>query len=213
MASGSKSVKRTVSDRIDGVETEQLALLSLFVFVLLTTFVTMTSLVSFDRLVTILSGAEVWNGGVADNDGDARRIYRAIFPVEPEQAMIIPKLSRLAFVVVIGQIVHRTNQRLAEHAKGLSMFGIALYLALLFSIQNRRYEIAWVLAVQFFLLGYYGASFAFVALRSLPFLSAIPGPAQHTENSERGDEGNDSSREERTDDSRERRPRIRNPRD
>lgn len=212
MNSDNKSIPKTLYERIEEIETEQLALLSLFVFVLFTTFVTMTSLVSFDRLVTILSGGEVWNGGVADNDDDARRIYRAIFPVEPEQAMIIPKLSRLAFVVVIGQVVHKTNQRLAEYAKELSLLGIIFYLVLLFLIQSRTYQIAWVLAAQFFMLAYYGASFTFVALPSLSFSSATPNPDQQVEDSETRNARNKSGNGRTSDRSRERRPRIRNPR-
>lgn len=152
------SLLKTARKGIGEIEPNQIELLSLFVFVLFTTFVTMMSLVSLDRLVEILTGAEVWNGGVADNDGDGFPMYRAIFPVEPEQAMIIPKLGRLAFVVVIGQIINTTNQKVAEYGeygKSLSLIGIGFYLLLFFLIQGKTYEVVWVLSVQFFTLAYY----------------------------------------------------------
>lgn len=224
MKSKVSPIGETLLRKIDKIETEQLAFLSLFVFLLLTTFMTMMDLVSFNRLTSILSGEEVWDFFGADNNDDGIPMYRALFLVEPEQDAVIPKLNRLSFVVVIGQIVHMTNVRLLEYKaekilkwkKGLLMGGIGLYLLFFLWMQGNKYEIAWVLAIQFFMLAYLGLSFTIIFAVSHIALSkdnTIGDQIASVESATESQNTEDESENQRAkNDRQEKKPRIRSPR-
>lgn len=186
---------RSTCKWIDEIQIETLELLSLFVFVLLTTLVAMLNVISPDQLISVLLELDLDTGSFGqdvDDSGEFQR-YRGIFPVESDEGMVIPRLNRLAFIVVVGEIVNMANQKAVEYSKYSSLVGVTVYCLLLFLVLGESYSLAWILSIQFLVLVAYSFAVGWIIAKRV-WLS----------------ERNKSV--DSDDDTGEKRPRIRNPR-
>ena len=146
---------------------------SLFVFVLLAAIVALSAVLSVDGLTTFLFEGEVWVGFGADNDDDGGVLpgFAGILETSRNSGPTISNVSRIAFIVVIGQVIHRVNVTLASRSRYSSLLGITVFSCGLVIALGSTHRTLWVLSTQVLLLGYYAVAYATVvantALRPL----------------------------------------------
>lgn len=162
-------------DRIvDDIDVETIAAVSMFVFVLATLLVSISAVVDVDALKTFVETGDLWVGLKADNDGDGSLLGTiGIFLARSDSTPGITNLGRIAFIVVIGQVVHRVNMQFIEQTAWTERFdsttwiplvGITLFVASLLLSFTSVHRTVWVLTTQLFILVYYASAFVFLFL-------------------------------------------------
>lgn len=144
---------------LDRVDDELINNFSLLVFVLITAVVTILDISDLSRMTWLLSGERGYIGGEAINDQSTNT---AIFQRDTVRNAVIPFLSKIAFVLVIGEVLYLTNKRLVKFSRPASALAVLTYTILLFQASMRFYPILWILSAQVTLLVIYCGLFTLV---------------------------------------------------
>jgi len=158
-----------VSNLTSELDQKQLSTASLVVFVTLTATVSVLTILTKSDLVTLLIAGKhaVWTGGVADNDGDGLRMLWGVFQAAPNQNYVVVNLARVAFAIVLGQVLHELNDRVARYSNLSAVAGMSGYVLLLLIFFGRTNPIAWVMLSELFVLIYHGLVLVGVLCSSL----------------------------------------------
>ena len=163
-------------DNLSEIDFRTVSMTSMFVFVLSALLVSSSAIIDLEGFLTFLIEREIWEGfgRNIEDEGSIPRGGYLPFITGSEAGPSITNLGRVAFIVVIGQVIHQINIQLFEQARPVSAILMGLFTVMLIFAFTATFPSIWVLIIQIIILCFYFVTFLLVLSRKFYKHSQLP---------------------------------------